>query len=126
MIETKYTSIATRPLVVAIQRSHLEIIDKHWKTKMSERRYKQIKNELAEMRVEVIERLTHMDRTKKEFFPLGAHITYSPNEDYPPRRGIVISYGDLNTLIVALEHDSFYTEVIPTNCSLLFIRNSLL
>lgn len=141
MIETKYQSIETSSLILAIQKSHLALVDKKWKEKMSAKRFKEMRIALAEMRVEVIQRLqeidktkklsfqhlnTETDRTKKEFFSLGSLVTYSPGDDYPSRQGTVIRYGDLNTLIVSLEGEMHWMEVIPTNCSLLFIRNSIL
>ena len=116
----------TEMLIKMIQKTHLSYVSKVDKGQVNVKEQAQVLSELGQMRLVVQEKLKKVDRTKPDFFPVGALVVYrdayNEFESTVTKEGTVVGYKN-QFVQVKFSDEEFQTQVDPKNLTLLFIRH---
>lgn len=124
---SKYDVIKLEVLIKTIQENTVKLSDKGYKKTITPTTFARRVRELDEMRGSVIGRLTKMDRTVPEFFPIGSLVEYKPPDDPASWKTSPVQYGRVKAyegrwIYMELEGKEEMIQVDPRNLTLRFIR----
>lgn len=128
---TNYEPFSHEFLIKTVQESHLRLRQPNYKKSVKGSTYSKHVSGLSDLRKRLVEMLKKLDRNKKEFFPIGAHVEYKflnpTNDDWwgigseMSKDAIVTDYQDEN-VVIQIEGEVSTIVVSPIYLKLKYIR----
>lgn len=118
----KYNGFNWLTLLKSVQDTSIKLIDPEYRKSITPTRMSRLVNDLRDMQGSLMLRLKQMDRNKKEFFPIGAHIEYrDPNLPMNWEPGQVVGYQE-EMVTIWYEKKKIHIATWPQYLRLRFIR----